>query len=184
MAKVTFSSLKFKTNDAVNTFKVGDATIEVKQYLPIEDKRDLIDIALQKSEDNGIYNEAALEVFLNLNIVYLYTNLSFTEKQREDEFALYDKLQSNGFISAVIEHMDKLEYNQLLDYFNSIRTTRETYRSSAAAVIKDFLRDVPIQMQSAVEAINQMNPEQFAAVRDMVNLADKSGMNNGLSLAK
>ncbi len=67
------------------------------QYLPAQDKYDLLMITLQKSLENGAYNEFKLNLYFELNLVYMYTNISFTEKQREDEFKLYDTLESNGF---------------------------------------------------------------------------------------
>ena len=36
MAKVTYASLKLKTNEAVETIEFQDSKIEVLQYLPIE----------------------------------------------------------------------------------------------------------------------------------------------------
>ena len=77
MAKQSFASMKLKINDKVNEFDFNGFKIEVQQYLPIEDKIDLVQIALQMSEEDGIYNEALLDMYFNLYIVFLYTNISF-----------------------------------------------------------------------------------------------------------
>lgn len=42
-------------------------------------------ITLQQAEENGVYNPMLLEQRFNLNLVYMYTNITFTEKQKEDE---------------------------------------------------------------------------------------------------
>ena len=69
MAKVTFASLKLKTNDKVKVIKVEDKEIEVKQYLPANDKYDLIMISLQQALEDNIINDFKLEIAFNLNLV-------------------------------------------------------------------------------------------------------------------
>lgn len=80
MNKIAYSTLKLKTDDSVNTFEFQGKTIEVLKYLKIEDKYDLVMITLQKAEENGIYNQLKLDMFFHLHLVYMYTNLSFTDK--------------------------------------------------------------------------------------------------------
>jgi len=50
----------------------------------------------------------------------MYTNISFTEKQREDEFKLYDTLKSNGFFELFFKAFNEDEYNELYSHLNSI----------------------------------------------------------------
>ena len=58
MAKVSFSKLNLNKNTEVSTFEWGDQTIEVKDYLPIGDKLNLISEIINDSIDkNGYYNE-------------------------------------------------------------------------------------------------------------------------------
>ena len=80
MAKVTFASLKLKVNNDIKTFNWEDKEIEVGQYLPISDKSDLIAITLQKSKINEFYNPILVDMYFHLHIVYMYTNLTFTDK--------------------------------------------------------------------------------------------------------
>ena len=79
--KVSYANLKLKVDTSVDTFDFNNQTIEVLKYLPIEDKYDLIMITLQKAEEDGIYNDIKLDMYFHLNLVYMYTNLSFTETQ-------------------------------------------------------------------------------------------------------
>ena len=90
MAKVTFGSLKLKKTEEVNKISIADKEIEVKTYLPIEDKYDLIQATLLEAAEGIGFNEVLLELNLNLNIIYLYTNLTFTDLQRQHKFKLYD----------------------------------------------------------------------------------------------
>lgn len=172
MAKQSFASMKLKINDKVNEFDFNGFKIEVQQYLPIEDKIDLVQIALQKAEEDGIYNEALLDVFFNLNIIYLYTNISFTDKQKEDEFKLYDLMQCNGLIPQVIANMQEDEYNMLLDYMERIRKDRLKYKQTAASVIQSLVQDLPGNAQAAAEIVEKFNPEQYQAVVDFATAAN------------
>ena len=64
MAKVSFSKLNLNKNTEVSTFEWGDQVIEVKDYLPIGDKLNLISEIINDSIDkNGYYNPA--RVYLN-----------------------------------------------------------------------------------------------------------------------
>ena len=172
MAKTTFASLKLKVNDKVNEFDFEGHKIEVKQYLPIADKIDLVQIALQRAEEDGIYNEALLDMYFNLNIIYLYTNISFTDKQKEDEFKLYDLLQCNGLITQIIANMQVDEYKSLLDYMERIRKDRLKYKQTAAAVLQSFIQDLPNNAQAAAEMVEQFDPEKYQAVIDFATAAN------------
>ena len=96
MAKVSYANLKLKVDQHTETFDFGGQSIEVKQYLPIEDKYDLIMIALQKAEEDGVYNPVKVQLYFELYTVYMYSNISFTDKQKENETKLYDTLASNA----------------------------------------------------------------------------------------
>ena len=50
MAKVSYTNLKLKINKEIKEISFNDTKIEVLQYLPIEDKYDLVMITLQKAE--------------------------------------------------------------------------------------------------------------------------------------
>ena len=172
MAKTTFASLKLTLDKGVNEFKFNDHKIEVKKYLPIEDKIDLVQIALQQSEENGIYNEALLDMFFNLYIVFLYTNISFTDKQKEDLPKLYDLMQCNGLIPKVIANMEESEYHMLLDYMGRIREDRLKYKQTAAAVIQSIISDLPASAEAAAQIVDNFNPEQYQNVIDFARAAN------------
>lgn len=180
MSKVAFTNLKLKVNSEVNTFQFGEnkTKIEVLKYLPIEDKNDLIHIALQNAEEDGIYNDILLEMYFNLYIIYFYTNINFTDKQKEDPAKLYDQMQSNGLITSVIEAMDNDEYANLLTSLEVIRDANLTYKNTAGAVLQAIIQDLPRNAAAAAEIVNNWNPENFKEVQRLAQLANNTGMNN------
>lgn len=178
--KVSYANLKLKVNTDVNTFQFGEnkAVIEVLKYLPIEDKNDLIHITLQNAEENGIYNDVLVEMYFNLYIVYFYTNLNFTDKQKEDPAKLYDQMESNGLITQVIAHMDEDEYANLLTYLETIRDEMLTYKNTAGAVLQTIVQDLPRNAAAAAEIVNSWTPQQFDQVKRLAQMANATGMNN------
>lgn len=181
MAKVSFTNLKLKINSEVKEIKYNDVAIEVKQYLPIEEKIDLIQIALQNAEENGIYNDIKLDMYFHLYLVYLYTNLNFTDKQKEDEYKLFDILESNGLIDTVIGAIPENEYDRLLRYIEVFKHDILTYKNTAGAVLQTVIQDLPKNAAAAAEIVNSFDPEKYQSVQDMIAMARETGMNNDVA---
>ena len=175
---VEYTDLKLQKNiDTVQDFDFNGQKIEVKQYLPINDKKDLIQIALQKAEENGLYNQILLDVFFNLNIVYLYTNIEIAADLREDEFRLYDELFSSGLLDAIIAHMNGEEYDYLYKTMTDSIEDHMKYKYSAAAVLQSFIQDLPANAAAAADIVNNWDSSKFESVQDMIKMAQQTGMN-------
>lgn len=166
MAKVTFASLKLKTNEGVNLIKIADKDIEVKTYLSAQEKYDLIMISLEEAFEDGIYNEFKLEIAFNLNLIFLYTNISFTDKQKEDLLKLYDILESNGIINAVIEAIPEDEYKFITDMLNDIKNTATQYNQSISGVINGLIENLPKNAQTAANIVDNFDAEKYNNIID------------------
>ena len=172
MAKVSYANLKLKTDTSFNTFDFQGQTIEVLNYLPIEDKYDLVMITLQNSEENGIYNPVKLDMYFHLYLVYMYTNLSFTEKQKFNEQKLYDALKSNGFIDALLANMNEVEYSDLYEYIMTCQENILHYRNTAGAVLQSVIQDLPKNAQMAADIVNNFDKSKYQAVVDFAAAAN------------
>ena len=173
MAKVTFASLKLKVKDEIKTININDKEVEIKQYLNTEDKYDLIMISLQQAKENGIYNDFKLEMFLHLNIVFMYTNLTFTDKQRENLPNLFDILETNNIIDMVISAIPESEIQTIYTEINEIKNSLIAYENSAAGIINNLITSLPINAQAAADIVDNFDPEKFGEV---VNFAKAIGM--------
>lgn len=174
MAKVTFASLKLKTLDVVKTVNINEEKqIEIKQYLPATDKYDLIMISLQQSKENGIYNDFKLDMFLHLNLVFMYTNLTFTDKQRENLPGLYDILETNGIINLVVKNIPEEELSNIYAAVSEIKDSLVAYENSFAGVANNFITNLPENAQAAADIVDNFDPEKYSEV---VNFAKAIGM--------
>lgn len=172
MAKVSYANLKLKTKADVESFEFGGHQIEVLQYLPIQDKYDLVMIALQKSYEQGIYNPIKLDLFFHLYIVFMYTNISFTEKQKENLEKLYDTIESNGLLDLILDKMDEHEYASLINYLEEIKEADFAYGASVASIVNKFVDDLPAAAEAAMGIVDSFDKEKYQAVIDFAEAAN------------
>ena len=172
MAKITYSNLKLKTKEEVKEIDFNGNKIEINQYLSIKDKIDLIDITLQKSKEENIYNPIKVDMYFHLHLIYLYTNISFTEKQREDESKLYDALESNGLINAVVAEIPEKEYNDLLKLTDERIETEMKYSTTLAGIISQIIETLPEATQKAADIMKEFDPSKFQEVINFARAAN------------
>ena len=77
MAKVGLTKLGLKENKDIKTITYNDTEIEVKQYLPVNDKLQLIGNVMNSAHQTNFPNPVLIEVFGSLEIIYAYTNINF-----------------------------------------------------------------------------------------------------------
>ena len=170
--KVSYANMKLKLNTEVNTFEFHGQKIQVLKYLPAKDKYDLLMITLQQAEEDGVYNEFKLNLYFELNLVYMYTNISFTEKQREDEIKIYDSLKSNGFFDLFFEAFNEDEYEELLNELEAIKESKLLSKTTIGFLVDRFIKEIPANMEKAVEIVNSFDPNQYQAVVDFARQAN------------
>ena len=161
MAKISYASLKLKTNTEVNTVDFNGNKIEILKYLPIEEKYDLISVTLQKSLEDTLYNPLKVDMYFHLHLVYMYTNITFTDKQREDELKLYNTLSSNGLIDLVLENIDEYEYEILSTYLDETIDQDLTYKTTVAYLLNSFIGDMPAKIDNIQRMMGEIDQEKF-----------------------
>lgn len=142
MAKVSLTKLGLKINQDIKIIKFNEQTIEVKQYLPVNDKLELITNVINAShDDNNFANPVKVSVFTTLEIMYAYTNINFTDKQKEDPTKLYDMLISSGLVAAVVNAIPEAEYHEVLCGVSDSIDAVYTYRNSVMGIMENISTD-------------------------------------------
>ena len=139
MSNIKFDDLQLQVNQEIKTIKIADKEIAVKNYLSIDDKVTLIQLVLQQATDSDIYNSLLLEAYFNLYLVFFYTNLEFTDEQKENALDTYDLLESNGVIDLVINAIDKEEYEDLYDALLEQRDLNIKYQTSVTYSVSHLI---------------------------------------------
>lgn len=173
MAKIAFSKLGLTKDklDEFQTVEFNDQTVEVKQYLPIAEKAELISRVLNNSvdDDAGYYNNLKLDMWLALEIVYAYSNISFTEKQKSDPMKLYDLLSSNKLLNLIIGLVPESEFYYLTKVTHELATAIYTYRNSALGILDSIGRDYSNLNFDAAEIQKKLaDPENLTLLKNIV----------------
>ena len=142
MAKIGFTKLGLKPNNKIVNIEFNEQIIEVKQYLPVEEKLELITNVLELSHDsNNFSNPIKVQVYTALEIIDKYTNISFTEKQKENPTKLYDLLNGNGLLEKIIEVIPQIEYDEIIaGVYNTIDAVY-TYQNSILGILDTISQD-------------------------------------------
>ena len=170
MAKIAFSKLGLTKNiDVVNVY-INEQTIEVKQYLPIAEKLELIsDVLNQCQDDNNFINDAKMYLFMNLEIIYRYTNISFTDKQKEDPAKLYDLLAGKGFMNKIIAVIPQMEYDCISTWLRDIAEHIYSYRNSVYGVLDAMSKDYSNLELDATKLAQEIgDPESLTLIKDVL----------------
>lgn len=173
MASVSFASMKLKPNTEVKVINICDKEVEVKQYLPASDKNSILEIAIQEADRGTVVNTFALDCLFHLYIVFKYTNISFTDKQREDLFKLYDQLECNGVINEVIGAIPEEEYEELHNALLDIVDKYAVYRNSFKGALEQLQMFVPQQVSEMKDAVDNFD---ISKLNNIVNIAQATGM--------
>ena len=142
MAKVSLTKLGLKVNQDVKNIEFNEQIIEVKQYLPINEKLELISSVINSSADeNNFSNPVKENVFLTLEILYHYTNINFTDKQKEDPVKLYDLVVSSGLVNKVTDLIPEEELDEVINGVAQSVKAIYAYRNSALGILESISQD-------------------------------------------
>ena len=171
MAKVPFTKLSLSKNNEIKILEWKDQKIEIKQYLPISEKLNLISKILNVSVDEHVfYNPCKIDIFELIEIILTYTNISLTEKQSEDTLKVYDLFVSSGFAELVKENIPQSE----LDYIhtNIIMAIKEIYRyrDSAMGILEQVTTEQQLTESGLTDIISTIkNSEEIQNLQEITS---------------
>ena len=171
MAKVAFSKLGLKKTEEIEVIEWNEQKIEVKQYLPIEDKLDMITNIINQSADyNGYYNPARIYIFTILEMIDYYTNISLTEKQKADVFKTFDLFVNSGLSAAIFDKINPYEYNQIKSWVHELINSIYVYKNSVVGImdtIKEDFNLMDLDTEKLVERLG--NKENIEFINELLN---------------
>ena len=161
MAKIPFTKLKCKINMDEIPVQIGDETIAVKQYLPIQEKLGLIGrvIELAHMQDENYSNPVKAAAFRDLEVVFAYTNIAFTDKQKEEPAKLYDLLYSTGVMDTIINNIPEDEYTSIVVGIEDSIEAIYKYQNSVLGIldgIKKGYNETEFNIEEMQEAVKEL----------------------------
>ena len=170
MAKVSLTKLGLKVNQNVKNIEFNEQIIEVKQYLPINEKLELISSVINSAADeNNFSNPVKENVFLTLEILYHYTNINFTDKQKEDPVKLYDLVVSSGLVNKITDLIPEEELDEVINGVAQSVKAIYTYRNSILGILESISKDYSNLDLDATEIQEKLaNPENMAFLKQVL----------------
>ena len=145
--------------------------INVKEYLPINEKREVIDLVIahcsEYEDGNVLLNGVELYIMLNIKFVEAYTDIEFTSNSYDD----YDALTANGLLDMII-NAALPEYNRMTEML-ILQKEYVLAQNSLEAQVGRFLGDLSYQFGKFVDNIGDkisgLNLEDMNVNQDDVN---------------
>lgn len=179
MAKVPFSKLQAKIDSTVSknfycNLAGEEIYYEVKHYLPFSEKLELISRILNSSiDDSGFYNPMRVKLYLTLEVVYAYTNLSFTDKMKEDPFKLYDSLVSTNIFQDIVNSISETDWNEIQENVWATINNIYNYKNSAMGIL-DMISTDYSNIDFNLNTIQQhlADPDSLNLLKEILPLAN------------
>lgn len=164
MGLINYKDIDFNKsiNKELKTFEFNGSEISVVPYLNINDKYDFVMITLQKSFVNNIYNKVMLDMYFNLHLVYMYTNIIIDNNERADEESLYDTFMRSGLITAVRNAISEDELKLLEYYVEKVAEDTLKYDNSFTGLLKNALDRFPEMIEKFKGLAKEIDAEKIA----------------------
>jgi hypothetical protein len=175
MVKVSLTKLnKIKSLDPID-IKIGEETISVVQYLPLEKKLTVMQNIIEQAGNNeeGFYNIVKLTVFYTIEMLRVYTNISFTEKQLEDPQKLYDIIVLNNIWETVKDSIPEKERDYIWDNTCALAREITEYNHSALGILNLLSNDYDNLSLDTTDMVNKLsNVDNLKMLREILTKLD------------
>lgn len=142
MAKIGLTKLGLSINKDIKEIEWNGQKIEVKQYLPIDDKLALCARVINNSADDiNYYNPGKLMVYQDIEILKAYTNINFTEKILNTPTKLFDLVYSSGLAAIIYEQIPQIEVDTITHIINTTIKNIYEYKNSALGIMSAISTD-------------------------------------------
>lgn len=173
MAKTTFSNLLKSCKENIQeytVYQIGENEVKVKNYLPFLEKLELVDniVNLSYDESSGIYNTAKVKFFTELNLIFAYTDISFTKAQKENLMKTYDELVESGLMGRIVNMLPN-DCGVIVHLVEEQIQAIYKYENSFIGQIKgvtDSFEQTGIDLNNIQNALQ--NPENLELVKDIL----------------
>ena len=172
METIKFDTLGITNDEVYHYIDFNGVQIGVLDHLPIQEQYNIVNITLQKADENGVFHPIKRDMYFELNLVYAYTNLEFSEDDRANEPELYDKLRASGLLAAIKQALPQEEYDELNGWLYAAEVELSTRRNTMAGAITDLIDNLTPNAEQAAEIIKNFDPAQFQQVLDFARAAN------------
>lgn len=175
MEHFAFKELALTPVVEMHELKVNDnVTLEVRNYLPMDQKIELIQFIVDNSVDEktGTFSPVRVEIWTTLAICHWYAGIQFDEEDLTNVTVVYDLLDSTKLIDRVIGLIDSAEYEFITSLVENTIRDIGRYNTSAAGIIHAMSENaagLDGQITTLLDKVkNGEGLEQLAIIKDVV----------------
>lgn len=172
---IKLDDLKLEKKQEIEVFDWNESKIEIKQYLPIQDKLTLIATIINDSIDtNDFYNPAKVYVYTILETILAYSNIELTDEEKEDTAKIYDLFVESGFSLKFFEKINPYEYNQIKEWVFETIDSIYKYKNSILGLLQTIHDDYE-DADFDIEQISGKLKENSEDIKLLKDVMDKLG---------
>ena len=142
---------------------IGKLTFKVKPYLSVEDRTQIIQLAVQEAWEDDHVNDVKMEAYANVFAIMYCTSIEFTDEEKADPIKIYDNLQNAGLLEKIVETLPQY-WNS--DYVNSLIDAK----SGFIGWLNRLAENLPTYVDQLQDALQNLSPEML----DKLNVLQKS----------
>lgn len=174
MSKVGFNKLNITKETEVKVFSFNGVEIEVKQYLDLNSKKNIIDFALNSNKGLNFANKLVSDALFNYLLVLSYTNIELTtKKEKEDPVKVYDLMEKSGLIDAVYSNIPTQEIHELVEAYEESIKEFNTYKCSLKGIVDTFITNIPEQLEALSTMLENFDPNQLKILNELTSVVSK-----------
>ena len=131
-----------------------------------EEKLNLISqvVVFAHEEDHNYSNPVKAKVYTDLKLLSAYSNISFTDKQKEDTPKLYDTLLSSGLMDLVLNAIPTEEKEVIYKGVHDTITSLYSYQNSVLGLLDNITNSYDtshFDIKALQEAIKELEDSKL-----------------------
>lgn len=173
MAKVAFNKLNTIKSIPDIEFDYKGSKFTIKQYLPLEQKLDMIEtiISLSGNGEEGFFNIIKLQTFYTIEMLKAYANITFTDKQMEDPAKVYDGIILNNLWTDLSEQIPERERVYIWDNVLELANQVTKYNNSILGVLKTISMNKEALEFDVNDLMSQISdPNKLATIKELYGI--------------
>lgn len=165
--------------DDIIEIKFNHQVIKVKGYLPMEEKRNLINWVISQNRRNvytNLLDENDINKKFDIALINFYTDYDYGFDYKNDRYnEIYDILNSNNFFDIIAAAIPEQEYNYIKELLQHRVEQENKYCYTLGGSIKGILEQLSSSLDSTNNVLEKMNNFDLKDYDMVKELATKLG---------
>ena len=140
---------------------IGKLTFKVKPYLSVEDRIQIMQLAVQEAWEDDHVNDVKMEAYADVFAIIYCTSIEFTDEEKADPIKIYDELQNAGLLERIIEVLpDYWDYN----YAHGLADARIGF----IGFLNRLMEQLPVYVEQLQNELKNISPELLEKINNQV----------------